>query len=227
MQSRQLTLYVDGYFTSVWDAVCFVALTEKQLEFTTARALLRDGQGAPARLREQTAIARIPALQHGDFLLTESMAIVEYLEDAFPPPDHVRLLPAAAESRARARQIMAWLRFDQRALRAERPWLLSVYPAAIDLAHPLPPLSAEAERDVAEMLDLVGRLAASGELDEWNIAHADLTFALWRIARCGHALPAAAQRLLDRSVARPSIRAYLEHPRPPNPPPLLRVRWTS
>lgn len=227
MQRRQLTLYVDGYFTSVWDAVCFVALTEKQLEFTTARALLRDGQGAPARLREQTAIARIPALQHGDFLLTESMAIVEYLEDAFPPPDHVRLFPAAPESRARARQIMAWLRFDQRALRAERPWQLSVYPAAIDPANPLPPLSAEAERDVAEMLDLVDRLAASGELDEWNIAHADLAFALWRIARCGHALPATAQRLLERNVARPSIRAYLEHRRPPNPPPILRVRWTS
>jgi len=227
VRTRQLTLYVDGYFTSVWDATCFVALTEKQLEFTTARALLRDGQGAPARLREQTAIARIPALQHGDFLLTESLAIAEYLEDAFPPPDHARLFPAGPEPRARARQIMAWLRFDQRALRAERPWQLSVYPTAIDPADPLPPLSPEAERDVAELLDLVGRLASAGELDEWNIAHADLAFALWRIARCGHALPAAAQQLLDRNAARPSIHAYLEHPRPPNPPPLVRVRWTS
>lgn len=99
MRTRQLTLYVDGYFTNVWDATCFVALTEKQLEFSTARALLRDGQGAPARLREQTAIARIPALQHGDFLLTESLAIAEYLEDAFPPPDHTRLFPAAPHAR--------------------------------------------------------------------------------------------------------------------------------
>jgi hypothetical protein len=56
VRTRQRTLYVDGHFTSLWDAVCFVALTEKQLEFTTARALLRDSQGAPARLREQTAI---------------------------------------------------------------------------------------------------------------------------------------------------------------------------
>src|SRR5262249_26523571 len=161
------------YFTSAWDAICFVALTEKQLEFTTARALLRDGQGAPARLREQTAIARIPALQHGDFLLTESLAIVEYLEDAFPPPDHVRLFPAAPEPRARVRQIMAWLRFEQRALRAERPWQLSVYPSAIDPADPLPPLSPEAEREVAEMLDLVDRLAASGQVEQGDLAPAD------------------------------------------------------
>src|SRR5215471_5925044 len=201
---RQLTLFVDGYFTSNWDASCFVALTEKGLEFTTARALLRDSQGAPAALKEQTAIARIPAMRHGEFWLTESLAIVEYLEDLFPPPGHTRLLPADPQQRARARQIMAWLRFDQRALRAERPFQFSFYPH-----DPLPPLSPEAERDMSELLDLVGRLSAARALDEWNIAHADLTFALWRIARCGHALPPPAQELLDRNVERPSIRAYL------------------
>lgn len=223
MRPLPVTLFVDGYFTSNWDATCFVALTEKQVEFTTARALLRDGQGAPAALREQTAIARVPALRHGEFWLTESMAIVEYLEDAFPPPEHTRLLPAAPAARARARQIMAWIRFDMRALRAERPFQFSFYPAI----PPLPPLSPEAERDASELCDLVGRLTASGELAEWNIAQADLTFALWRLHRNGDPLPPPAQQLLDRNVQRPSIRAYLEHPRPPNPPPRVRLRWTS
>src|SRR6185503_20348002 len=127
VQSHQLTLYVDGYFTSTWDATCFVALTEKQVEFTTARALLRDG-GVPAALRKATAIARVPALQHGEFWLTESLAIVEYLEEAFPPPDWAPLFPVDVQARARARQIMAYMRFELRALRAERPWQYSVYP---------------------------------------------------------------------------------------------------
>jgi glutathione S-transferase len=222
VQALQLTLFVDGFFTSTWDAACFVALTEKQVEFTTARALLRDGQGAPAALREQTAIARIPALRHGDFWLTESMAIVEYLEDAFPPPDYARLLPEAPQPRARARQTMAWIRFDMRALRLERPWQLSFYPG-----EPLPPLSSEAEREASELIDLALRLHAAGDLDDWNISHADLGFALWRIGRLGYPLPAMAQQILDRIVLRPSIRAYLEHPRPPNPPPRVRLRWTS
>jgi glutathione S-transferase len=225
VQARQLTLFVDGFFTNCWDATCFVALTEKQVEFTTARALLREGQGVPAALREQTAIARIPALQHGEFWLTESLAIAEYLEDAFPPPEYARLLPADPAQRARARQIMAWLRFDQRAVRGERPWQLSIYPPLPD--DPLPPLSPEAERDVVELLDLVGRLAASGELDEWNISQADLALQVFRVGRLGYPLTPAAQRLLDRNTARPSIRAYLEHPRPPNPPPRARLRWTS
>jgi glutathione S-transferase len=221
VQAHQLTLFVDGYFTSTWDATCFVALTEKQVEFTTARALLRDGQGVPAALRQETAIARIPALQHGEFWLTESLAIVEYLEDVFPPPTWARTLPADPRARARARQIMAWMRFDMRALRSERPWQLTIYPVP---AHP--PLSPAAERDASELVDLVVRLAATGELDDWNIAQADLAFGLWRLARGDYPLPAPAQRVLDRNLERPSIRAYLDHPRPPNPPPYARA-WIT
>jgi glutathione S-transferase len=220
VQTHQLTLFVDGYFASAWDATCFVALTEKQVEFTMARALLRDGQGVPAALRRETAIARVPALQHGEFWLTESLAIIEYLEDQFPPPGWTRLLPVDPQPRARARQVMAWLRFDLRALRNERPWQLSIYPGA----HPR--LSAEAEREAAELIDLTTRLSVGGELDDWNIAHADLAFALWRLARGGYPLPAEPQRVLDRNVERPSIRAYLEHARPPNPPPVSRC-WIS
>ena len=52
-----LTLYVDGYYTNVWDASCFVALTEKRLEFTTARALLHEGS-VPNALRDAPWLAR-------------------------------------------------------------------------------------------------------------------------------------------------------------------------
>jgi glutathione S-transferase len=221
VQTHQLTLFIDGYYSSLWDASCFVALTEKQLEFHTARALLRDGQAVPAALRRETAIARIPALQHGAFWLTESLAIVEYLEDMFPPPTWARLLPADPQARARARQIMAWLRFDTQALRLERPWQRSIYPGP-----PQAPLSPAAERDAAELVELALRLDASGELADWNIAHADLAFSLWRLARGDYALPAVAQQVLDRNLERPSIRAYIEHPRPPNPPPYARA-WIS
>jgi len=211
--AHPITLFVDGYFTSTWDAGCFVTLTEKQLEFTTARALLRDGQGVPAALHQHTAIARIPAFQHGDFWLTESLAIIEYLEDAFPTP---AVLPAEPWRRARARQIMIWLRSDMRALREERPWQFAIYPGTYA------PLSPAAERDARELCDLVTRLETTNELPHWTIAHADLTFALMRIARTGYPLADAVQAFLVRGIARPSVRAYLDHPRPPNPPPYAR-----
>jgi glutathione S-transferase len=212
-----LTLYVEGYFTNVWDASCLVALTEKKLEFTTARALLRDGQTVPPALRDETGIGRIPALQHGDVWLTESLAIVEYLEETFAPPTFTRLLPARAAARARARQVMAWLRSDMLELRVERPWQLTVYPS-----YALSPLSAEATRHAGELVTLVDFLDRHGDLADWNISHADLAFALMRLSRSGYILTPAAERLLEENLARPSVRAYVDLPRPPNPPPRPR-----
>lgn len=217
MQPHQVTLYVEGYFTNTWDASVFVALQEKQIEFAMARALLREGQGLPPALIQQLHIARVPALQHGEFWLSESTAIIEYLEEAFPAPRWPRLLPADPQARARARQIMSWVRTEMRTLRAERPWQLAVY----RLPDP-PPLSAAAEREARELVDVTLHRYQSGELAEWNISHCDLALALWRLARSRDPLPEAAQQFLAQNLARPSIRAYIEHPRPPNPPPYAR-----
>jgi len=198
------------------DASCFIALTEKQLEFTVARALLQSGQGVPSSLLDHTAIARVPALQHGDFWITESLAIIEYLEEVFAPPRFARMLPADPRERARTRQVMMWLRSDMRALRDERPWQRAVYPSTPA------PMSRDAEQEAGELIDLVVRLDAKGDLAEWTIAHADLTFALMRLASSAYPLPKPAQHVLDLNLTRPSIRAYIEHTRPPNPPPKPR-----
>lgn len=205
------TLYVDGYFTNQFDATCLVALEEKAAPYAIARAMLRDGSSIPPALTERTGIARVPALQHGEFWLTESIAIAEYLDEVCAGPP---LLPRAPQPRARARQLMALLRFELFALRDEREWWTCVYPAP-----PPAPLSAAAERDVALLLRAVERFASAGDLATWNLAHADLALTLYRLARNGHELPVSAARVLDANLVRPSVRAYLDRPRPPNPPP--------
>src|SRR5262245_48418663 len=105
-----LTLYIDAYWCSPFDFSCYVALHEKGLDFSTSRAVIRSGSGFPLPYRERTLVARVPALAHGDFWLSESLAVVEYLEEAFPPPDYPALLPADVRARARARQIVSFLR---------------------------------------------------------------------------------------------------------------------
>ena len=210
---RTLTLYVDGYFVNQWDASCIVALEEKHLAYSTARALLRDGAGVTPALTGRTSIARVPALQHGDVWLTESSAIIEYLDETFPPPAHPALLPADRHARAKARQWMAFVRSDLWALRTERSWWMCVYP----VTQPLRPLSRDAERDARELVALVERLAAAGDLDpaHWHMGHADLALTLIRLARTDHPLPDRAKLFLDAALARPSLRAYIDHPRPP------------
>jgi glutathione S-transferase len=206
----QLTLFVDGYFVNPFDATCFIALTEKQLPFSIARALLRDGQGLPPGLSSRTAIPRVPALQHGDFVLTESLAIAEYLEDMFPERP---VFPHDPRGRARARQIMAWVRFDLRELRWERPWWTTIYPATV------PPLTANARREAAELVDIIGKLIAQGDLASWNIAHADLALTAMRVRADDYPIPERVVEFCEATRAHPAVRAYIEHPRPPNPPP--------
>jgi glutathione S-transferase len=165
-------------------------------------------------LRELTGVARVPAFQHGDVWLTESSAIVEYLEEVFPPPGYPRLFPAEPRRRARVRQVMSWLRFELQPLREERHWWMCVYHAMPDR-----PLSRAASRAATELVELATKAITSGDFDDWSIAHVDLAFTLLRLEHTDIVLPPPVRTFLDTALTRPSLRAYLDHQRPPNPPP--------
>src|SRR5262249_34089510 len=123
--AHALTLYTDAFWISPYAFSAFVTLKEKGLPFTQRSVALQDkGQDDPA-YRDRSLTGRVPALLHGDFWLAESQAIVEYLDDAFP--ETPRALPVDARARARARQILAWIRSDVLPLREERPTATMFY----------------------------------------------------------------------------------------------------
>lgn len=115
---ESLVLYVEAYWVSPWVCAVHVALREKGLSFATAVTVMRHGVGAIDQMHERTLTGTAPVLQHGTFMIAESLAIVEYLEEVFPDP---RLLPTDVRDRARARQVMTWMRDGHQALRRERP----------------------------------------------------------------------------------------------------------
>jgi glutathione S-transferase len=212
MTAVPLTLFVDAFFCNPYDFRVWVALQEKGLEFTTSRVMIEEGKGLSSSYKEQSVTARVPGLAHGDFFMAESQAIVEYLEDAFPPPAWPRLWPEDARARARARQLVSFLGADLFALIRERPSWTIAYPGE------RAPLSPPARASADELLALTGRVLAEGLLRAWSIACADLTFALLRLSRSGEVLAPAVQAFVDVSLARPSVSSYLQHARPPNPP---------
>src|SRR5436190_19709142 len=116
-----ITLYADTPWISPYVFSSFVALREKGVAFEVVDVDLDRGEQHAPQFRAASLTARVPMLCDGDLTLSESSAIAEYLEEAYPPPRHSRLFPAAAGDRARARQMMAWLRSDLLALREERP----------------------------------------------------------------------------------------------------------
>ena len=111
-----IKLYSDSHWLSPYGFSCFVALREKEIPFDYVAVSLPDKEQQRPEFRDRGITGRVPALEHDDFWLAESSAIIEYLEDTFAPPKHPRVLPTDPRQRARARQVMAWVRSDLMAL---------------------------------------------------------------------------------------------------------------
>ena len=107
-----LVLYVDGFWNSPYAFSVFVCLKEKGLAFETREVNLHEQAQKTPDFKAKSLTARVPVLEQGSFRLSESSAIVEYLEETFAPPRYPAMLPASPRDRARARQIMAWIRSD-------------------------------------------------------------------------------------------------------------------
>ena len=212
-----LALYMEAFWRSPWDCSVYVALREKGLEFNTSIAMIREGIGAVDALRARTVTGTAPVLQHGSFWVAESMAIVDYLEEAFPPPHYPSLYPPGVRERARVRQVMAWVRTSLIALRDERPSEVIFYPRT----EPWPPLSRAAQRNAERLIHVIEQLAAAGPWlfgDTFTIADVDLAFATHRLICSGEPVPDPVAAYCARVWARPSVRGYVDHPRPPNAP---------
>lgn len=104
-----LRLYT--YFRSSAAYRVRIALNLKGLAYEAVPVhLLRDGgeQNLPA-YRALSPLGTVPALQTGGATLTQSLAIIEYLEETHPQPP---LLPASAENRARVRALAQTIACD-------------------------------------------------------------------------------------------------------------------
>lgn len=199
-----LALYVDSLYSSPWAMSVFVALTEKGLPFTLHTVDLEGGANLLPAYRELALTMRVPALVHGDFVLTESTAICEYLDEQFPAPDHPLLYPADRRSRARARQVQSWLRSDLAALRAERDT------ETVFFGKPSQPLTEAGCAAAARLLQAAERLLDGHHLfGAWSIADLDLAIMLNRLILNGDEVP---QRLRDYTAgqwSRPSVQRWL------------------
>src|SRR5882672_5088967 len=90
MPESALTLAVDSFWISPYAFSCYVALKEKALPFEVRAVSLPDKDHHRPEYQQKSLTGRVPMLQHGDFALSESSAIVEYLDDAFPGTPRAR-----------------------------------------------------------------------------------------------------------------------------------------
>jgi glutathione S-transferase len=211
-----MRLYGNTTWTSPYVLSCFVALREKGLVFDmSVVALDRREQHDPAFARSSLT-ARVPVLEDGDLTLSESSAIVEYLEEAYPPPGHAPVFPAGVRERARVRQIMAWVRSDLGPIREERSAEWVFYPHS-ELA-PFAPLSDSARRAADKLFTAADQLVPAGGgplFGAWCIADTDLAMMLQRLVKCGDDVPQRLRSYAEAQWQRPAVKEFCSQKRPP------------
>lgn len=208
MNDARLRLYVDAQFTSPYAMSAFVVLREKGIEFELIAVDLEAGENRTSDYASLSLTQRVPTLVHGDFSLSESSAITEYLEDSFPD---VPVYPKGVRQRAKARQIQAWLRSDLAAVRQERSTLVVFY------GQKAPPFKAVAEVAVQKLIDAAQTLLADGRehlFGQWSIADVDLALMLNRLILNGDTVPALLAQYAERQWQRPSVQEWVNFQRP-------------
>lgn len=150
----------------------------------------------------------MPTLVHGDFALSESSAITEYLEKLYP---HTPIYPEHSLQRARARQVQAWLRSDLLPIRQERSTLVVFY------GRKSGPLSALAESAKQKLVNAAQLLLADNPdylFGRWSIVDVDLALMLNRLIHNGDRLPAQLEDYAQRQWQRPTVQEWVKLMRP-------------
>ena len=207
--TESLTLYVDAQYASPYALSAFVALGIKQLPFELRTVDLSAAANHAPVFAALSMTRRVPTLLHGDFALSESSAIAEYIEDVFPCTP---LYPRDAKQKARARQVQAWLRSDLMTIRIERPTEVVFYGDRRGA------LTAAGEAAVAKLFAAAESLLPAGNahlFDDWCIADVDLALMLNRLVLNGDAVPARLADYARRQWAHSAVRQWAGFERPP------------
>lgn len=204
-----MKLYTNHLKTSPYVLSVLVALEEKGIAYTTHSVNLTQGE---QHLPAHTSISinhKVPVLADGNFVLSESSAITEYLDEQYPQGP--ALYPQDTKQRAIARQIQAWIRSDFHALKKERSTDTFFYGTANT------PLSEKARQDASKLISAADRYLSSAKkhiAEEWSLADIDLAVMLKRLTLNGDHVPQHLTLYADMQWKRPSVQQWLNMNRP-------------
>lgn len=108
MAAESLRLY--GYWRSSATYRVRIALNLKGLPYETVPVNVLDGAQCTAEFRGLNPQAMVPVLRDGVRVIRQSLAIIEYLEEAYE--GEAQLLPATARDRARVRALAQMIASD-------------------------------------------------------------------------------------------------------------------
>ena len=207
MSKKDIILYADSRFISPYVMSVYVTLVEKDLPFQIRKVRLEAKENLRGDYAKLSLTQRVPTLVHGDFHLSESSVISEYLDELYPAPDHPTVYPEDIQSKARARQIQAWIRSDFLSIREERLTEV-VFCQPSDK-----PLSEAAQIETAKLFAAADSLIKDGAANlfsDWCIADTDLALMLNRLVLNGDDVPEKLKAYARYQWERPSVQQWVK-----------------
>ena len=203
-----MRLFVDSKFVSPYALSAFVALRVKGLDVELETIDLAIRQNLDDDFFQTSITSRVPTLINGNFSVSESSAIAEYLEELQPTPN---LYPQNIQDRAKARQVQAWLRSDLLALRQDRPTEVIFYKPTTE---ELTPAGKIAANKLIKTATLLLKDSRSNLFGSWSIADVDLALMLNRLIFNGDPVPSLLKQYATQQWQYPAIQEWMAIKRP-------------
>jgi glutathione S-transferase len=206
---QNLRLYVDAQYASPYAMSVFVALREMALDFDIVALDLAAGAHHSADYAGLSQTHRVPTLVDGEFALSESSAITEYLDQRYPGS---HLYPQDMRARAKARQMQAWLRSDLMPIRVERSTEVIFYGPS---SEPLSAAGIVASERLFSAIDAFLPVGAQNLFGAWSIVDTDVALMLKRLVLNGDAVPKRLAEYARQQWQRPTVQLWVQMNRPP------------
>jgi glutathione S-transferase len=199
---------------SSWSMRAWVAATWKGIPFEE-RTILLAADKDRAKRRRVSPTGKLPVLHHAGLVIPDSLAIIEYLEEAFPAPRHPALWPAERAERARARWMAAAMHSGFMKIREGMSFNLC-------FLDPVPEATAGARDEALEVLDLWESCLArperpSGAYLCGAFSGADVMFATLAVRLLAFRTPtdrhALARGYMEALMANAAVAAWLDEAR--------------
>ena len=199
-------LYIGNRVYSSWSLRPWIVMRAKSIVFDETLIQLRATE-TPETIRKHSPSGKVPALQHGDVRVWDTLAIMEYLAETFPDKG---IWPAERHARAHARSISAEMHSGFQNLRNHCPMVVTQRFAA-------KPRPAEVQADVARVTAIWNEARAkfadrsSGPFLYGDFSAADGMYApvVTRLRTYSIAVDPVSQAYVDAVLAHPAYKAWL------------------
>ncbi len=143
MDTAPYQLVIGDKNLSSWSLRPWLAMMAADIPFEEINIRLRT-PATPNLILQHSPSGKIPVLKLGDFVVWDSLAIIEFLAGRHPEK---ALWPADEKARAIARSVSAEMHSGFYALRSEMPMELLA-------THPFPGISSNARQDIARIVEI-------------------------------------------------------------------------